>query len=453
MENLELSDTITAKNTEFDWFEVWYAVQFVRDLDQTAPTRFVLLGQPLVIWWDAQTQDWVVFEDRCPHRLAPLSEGRITEDGCLECPYHGWAFTEKGTCDRIPFDQENGTANESPRAQVRTYPTKVAQDILFVYPGTPEKAAQQPLPLVPPLEQHQEQWTKIDVFRDVPYDVVTLLENVLDTSHVSFTHHPRVGKRENAKEFVLEVSEIEQSGFTGFWEEGPRRGQLGSQKTTFVAPNLMWHDIEESPFGQVMTVVYATPIDKGKSRALIRLPFRFKSPFPRFAFKLTPRWYAHLNQMGILEDDQIFLHLQERAIADSPQSYAKTCYLPTRSDRFVLAYRQWVETYGEPFPHQDFPPAETNREILLERYQSHTEHCSSCRTALKRVQGLQKISAILIVFLLIALPITIGYHLPMWGVVLLAGLLLLLTGTTWQLQKLAKGFIQGEYPPSRNINN
>jgi len=33
-----------------------------------------------------------------PHRLAPLSEGRVNAAGLLDCPYHGWAFAGSGTC-------------------------------------------------------------------------------------------------------------------------------------------------------------------------------------------------------------------------------------------------------------------------------------------------------------------------------------------------------------------
>ncbi|MGK7928102.1 MAG: Rieske 2Fe-2S domain-containing protein [Spirulina sp.] len=435
----------------FDWSEVWYAVHFERDLDRVKPTRFVLLGQPLVIWWQEKTRQWVVFRDRCPHRLAPLSEGRITEDGCLECPYHGWAFTETGACDRIPFQEEKGKSHLHPRATVSTYPARVVQGILFVYPGNPENAADRPIPIVPPLDKNSEQWTMVDVFRDIPYDALTLLENVLDPSHVSFTHHPRVGNRANAKEFLLEVSAVERSGFTGFWEEGPRRGKLGPQKTTFVAPNLMWNDIAESPFGQVMTVVYATPIEKGKCRALVRLPFRFKSAFPRLVFKVTPRWYSHLNQMSILEDDQIFLHLQERELANSGESHARAFYLPTRSDRFVVAYRQWVETYGEPFPHSPFTPAETNREILLERYYSHTQHCQSCKTALKRIHNLRILAAIALLFSAVVLPFAIGYRLPLWGSLAIAGLIPILAALWWKLGQLEGRFLEGEYPPTRNV--
>ena len=40
--------------------------------------------------------------DRCPHRRMPLSLGRITDDGLIQCGYHGWSFNGTGTCERIP---------------------------------------------------------------------------------------------------------------------------------------------------------------------------------------------------------------------------------------------------------------------------------------------------------------------------------------------------------------
>ncbi|MBV5260502.1 Rieske 2Fe-2S domain-containing protein [Synechococcus moorigangaii CMS01] len=436
----------------FDWHEAWYPIHFVQDLDKTKPTRFVLLGEPLVIWWQPKTQQWRVFSDVCPHRLAPLSEGRVV-DGCLECPYHGWQFAETGACTKIPFQAPEGQAHHSPRAKVKTYASCVKQGLLFVYGGDRHQAEKKPVPIVPQLEQYPGEWVMADVFRDIPYDATTLLENVLDTSHVAFTHHPRVGNRKNAKEFILEVSQIEKTGFTGNWEEGPRRGTLGPQKTTFLAPAAMWHDIADSPFGQVMTVVYAVPTEKGKCRALVRLPFRFKSAIPRLAFKLTPRWFSHLNQMGILEDDQIFLHLQERELAKSAQNYAKTCYLPTSSDLFVLAYRQWLERYGEPFPDQDFPPTESRQSQLLERYHSHTKNCASCTQALTWLQQGKKGIIVLGFLLWLGLPAVLFYTLPIWSIGAIAFGIILLGGAWWQLNRLEHRFFVGEYPPARNYRD
>ncbi len=46
-----------------------------------------LLGKSLVVWADSKGA-WHCFEDVCPHRLAPLSEGRVEGDS-LMCSYHG----------------------------------------------------------------------------------------------------------------------------------------------------------------------------------------------------------------------------------------------------------------------------------------------------------------------------------------------------------------------------
>lgn len=106
----------------FDRTQAWYPVHYLKDLDHSQPTQFTLLGRDIVIWWDKVADCWRVFDDQCPHRLAPLSQGRIAEDGLLECPYHGWAFTGEGTCDRIPQQTEDSTAQTSKRACVTALP-------------------------------------------------------------------------------------------------------------------------------------------------------------------------------------------------------------------------------------------------------------------------------------------------------------------------------------------
>ena len=56
-------------------------------MDKLRPYPVTLLGQEYVIWWDAPAASWRVAQDRCPHRLAPLSEGRVGADGSLSCSY------------------------------------------------------------------------------------------------------------------------------------------------------------------------------------------------------------------------------------------------------------------------------------------------------------------------------------------------------------------------------
>ena len=438
----------------FDWQEAWYPVFYVKDLEKTKLATFTLLERDLVIWWDEQASCWRAFDDQCPHRLAPLSQGRIAEDGLLECPYHGWAFSGSGDCQRIPQQPEGGTAETSRRACVASLPTTVEQGMLFVYAGDPTRADRVPVPIVEPLEESPEKWVCMDMFRDLPYDALTLLENVLDSSHVPFTHHRSVSKREYASPVELEVLDSDRQGFRGFWQDGPRKGTLGSQNTRFIAPSLMWHDLTAKQLGRTMTVVYATPIRKGECRVFARFPFQFASKLPEFFIKIAPQWYSHLGQNGVLEDDQIFLHHQERYLEarGGGAEFSRAFYLPTKADRFVFELRQWVETYqADPFPGQTLPPALPD-EVLLDRYHSHTKHCKSCRVALSRIQAIRTTCAIAAIALWASFPVlwAAGINLPLWGAIALSGTVLGLGTAWWRLGRLVRQFYEGRTVPPRN---
>ena len=271
------ADGAVLERWEHHWQQRWYPVACLRDLDPARPSAFTLLEADLVLWYDRAAQRWRAFADACPHRLVPLSDGRLNDAGELECPYHGWSFNGAGHCTAIPQAEPAAaaTACASPRSRCRSYATATGQGLLFVFAGDPERATAVPLPLVPPLEEPG--WLVQDTFRDLPMDALTLLENVLDVSHVPFTHHRTVGRRENAAPVVAEITGAGPEGFTALWPEGPRRGRLGSQATTFAAPALMWHDLTAKGFGRILTVVYATPIRPGECRLFARFPFQFSS--------------------------------------------------------------------------------------------------------------------------------------------------------------------------------
>lgn len=439
--------------TRFDWKEAWYPISYLADLDPATLTSFTLMERDLVIWWDRQAQSWRVFDDRCPHRLAPLSQGRIAEDGLLECPYHGWAFAGDGQCDRIPQQSADAMAHQSKRACVDSLPTATRQGMLFVYAGQPENAQKVTVPIVDALDESPNEWVCLSTFRDLPYDALTLLENVLDSSHLPFTHHKSVGNRANAAPVDLEVVESDRQGFRGVWEEGPRRGTLGRQDTTFIAPGLMWHDLTSKQFGRTLAVVYATPIRKGECRLFAIFPFKFSSKIPAFFIKLTPRWYSHTSQNAILEDDQIFLHRQERYLENQGGSpnFAKAFYLPTKADRFVAELRQWVNQYqADPFWGKKLTPA-LSEEQLLDRYHSHTKSCASCRTALAKIQQIKTVCVGAGAIGLATIPI-----LPFWINTPLAAVIssvtIAVSGLIWiALDRLEKRFSQGQTTAPRNL--
>lgn len=430
------------------WQQRWYPVAYLDDLDRRQPTPFTLLGTDLVLWHEPVSGLWRAFADVCPHRLVPLSDGRINGRGELECPYHGWSFGGDGRCTLIPqaTDEQQQTACASSRARCQSFATAEAQGLLFVFAGDVAAASAVPLPLVPPLEEPG--WLVQGIVRDLPMDALTVLENVLDVSHVPFTHHLTVGRRVNAAPVVAELTGFGPEGFTALWREGPRKGRLGSQHTTFVGPCLMWHDLSAKGFGRIMTVVYATPIRPGECRIVVRFPFQFSSPIPRLLVGLRPRWLQHIGNNTVLEDDQIFLHWQERALAarGGSQGLEQACFLPTSSDVYVRALYRWVrEVAGVPFPGQTLPPRQLN-EPLLERWNAHTRHCRACSGALRRIRQLRPLLLVAMTAVLLAAA---------WSVVLpqKLSLVALLIGGGWllgQFNRWERQLLQGEGQPPRN---
>jgi phenylpropionate dioxygenase-like ring-hydroxylating dioxygenase large terminal subunit len=125
-------------NTErFEWLDQWYPLAPVCDLDPAAPHGKTVLGLDVVAWYDRGAGEWRVFEDSCPHRLAPLSEGRVDGKGRLQCVYHGWCFDGAGACKFIPQAPTLGPpVHRNGRARVKPYPCVVQNKILWFYPST-----------------------------------------------------------------------------------------------------------------------------------------------------------------------------------------------------------------------------------------------------------------------------------------------------------------------------
>lgn len=74
-EKEEIEDEFNDENSssKFSWRDHWYPVSLIEDLNPLLPTPFQLLGREIVLWYDKSISQWVAFDDKCPHRLAPLS--------------------------------------------------------------------------------------------------------------------------------------------------------------------------------------------------------------------------------------------------------------------------------------------------------------------------------------------------------------------------------------------
>lgn len=156
----------------------WTPVCADADLGE-APLAARALGVDLVLW--RQGTAVAAFDDRCPHRGARLSLGRVVGD-TLQCAYHGWCFGGDGACRRIP-----ALPGFSPPAGhgASAWQVAAAHGLLWV--------ARDPVAPQPPA------LADVPARRVVcgPYVVETsaprVIENFLDTSHFAFVHEGWLG--------------------------------------------------------------------------------------------------------------------------------------------------------------------------------------------------------------------------------------------------------------------
>src|SRR4051812_7281458 len=83
----------------------WYPALHSEALPAGKPLGFKILGETLVAWRDRAGKPNVV-RDKCPHRAAKFSAGRVL-GGDLQCAWHGLRFNGEGKCTMIPWEAAN----------------------------------------------------------------------------------------------------------------------------------------------------------------------------------------------------------------------------------------------------------------------------------------------------------------------------------------------------------
>ncbi|CAM9115130.1 unnamed protein product [Ectocarpus fasciculatus] len=424
----------TARTGEvFNWNKQWYPVLAADHVDPGRAHAVQLLGKNLVVWRNKEGR-WSGFDDRCPHRAAPLTEGRIEDDGSLLCAYHAWRFDADGKCLNIPQSDRGGKDEARPKACAKVYPTQVAQDMIWVWaengPDAGLESALTPPHLIPELDDEQG-LASGRVFRqgvqhtDLAYGWDIMIENFVDPAHVPCAHHGIAGDRyKDARPINVEPDEewpvTATSGFRFKFDDELTSTQ---NQLTFVPPCLVL--VENSDYaGTLKMTLYGIPTKPGWSRLVGRQAYVHKyAPKSKEAKALHkenkrlgnkpsellktaritskfPQWLMHASSGLFLYQDMAFLHHQEKTLASvgydgtSASSYANAVYTPAPADRAVMAVRKWIAKHGSGGPAWDkdcdttLPEREHNREALFDFYEGHTKTCSTCMRALKNVNRL-----------------------------------------------------------------
>ncbi|KAJ9541433.1 hypothetical protein OSB04_027939 [Centaurea solstitialis] len=453
------------ENEKFDWLSQWYAIMPVCDLDKRVPHGKKVMGVDVVVWWDKNDDEWKVFDDSCPHRLAPLSEGRIDQWGRLQCVYHGWCFGGSGDCKLIPQAPRDGPPLHTfQKACVAVYPSTVQNGIVWFWPNTDPQykdiLTKKKPPYIPELDDPS--FTRQMFTRDIPYGYEILTENLMDPAHVPYAHYGimRGLDREGGRPLEINVNKIDKDGFTasqsnGQWNfippclfygrvtmgGGSDNGSAASGGTTKVK-------VPEKPPRSVLLIFICMPVSPGNSRLIFISPRNFGVWIDR----LVSRWMYHIGQNLIIDSDLYLLHVEEKKVLEAGlENWQKACFVPTKADANVVAFRKWLKKYsdgqvqwGNKFDGS-LPPTPP-REVLLDRYWSHVVNCSSCNAAYK---GLNAIEVSLQVFSLASVAIVAATKQGMISVAarntLVVAAVLCFVGSKWLSHFIYKTFRYHDY--------
>lgn len=158
----------------------WYAAAWGEEIGRSLLPR-TLLEEPLVFF---RREDGTVaaMQDRCPHRIVPLSMGRLIGDD-VECLYHGMRFNSQGRCVANP----NGTGIIPPAARVQSYRVEERHNVVWIWMGDQNLADPGQIPdlhwMVEP-----DRYAETHGATKLPAGYMLVVDNLMDLRHVVFLH-------------------------------------------------------------------------------------------------------------------------------------------------------------------------------------------------------------------------------------------------------------------------
>lgn len=166
----------------------WYVLGWAKEINDKLD-RITIMGDPIVVFRTTEG-NVIALEDRCPHKLLPLSKGRIV-DNTIQCGYHGMTFDQTGQCVRIPGQ------NTIPKtACVKSYPVHQEHDIVWIWMGEANRADIAKIFKLAEFDNPKWKAHQGDALY-LKSNYLNVAENLVDPAHVSFVHPTTLGNSES----------------------------------------------------------------------------------------------------------------------------------------------------------------------------------------------------------------------------------------------------------------
>ena len=373
--------------------EAWTPIGSVYNLPSISNIK---IADKEYVIWRKERYELVVQDNVCKHRLAPLSEGRITGN-CIECGYHGWKYNDKGKCINIP--QEDKFIENKEGYSIANYKTKVTGDILWAC-----------------LDNKIDKIDKIDTdevlmnsdvpyIREVPYSWNYLLENFFDPAHIPFAHHGMQSYRNDASSIPINLEKFNKDelviSFKDVTAGNKRHGKIvykapyiyklykqKSYKTQSDKTQSYKTQSDKDDWENDLTIL-CVPITAGRSRVFMCYDKRKQPKFMKDGMsesKMTEskmRKNAHVMSNKFFNTDDYLVHKQE---INHRKGYKYN--MPTESDEGIRILNRWLKRYYPDWIYSNSASAKTNarknlielsKEEALDNYNNHIKNCKDCK--------------------------------------------------------------------------
>jgi 5,5'-dehydrodivanillate O-demethylase oxygenase subunit len=165
----------------------WHPIAVAAELTAEKPTKFVrILGENLVLFRTTNGRLGLL-EDRCAHRGASLSYGRVEERG-IACAYHGWLYGLDGDCLECPAEPAGSNFHRT--VKQKAYPVQEHLNLVWAYMGP------SPAPVLTRFDTlfRRDGHRKIIVHPQLDCNWFQAMENSVDPAHLQILHQEFYGR-------------------------------------------------------------------------------------------------------------------------------------------------------------------------------------------------------------------------------------------------------------------
>lgn len=327
---------------------IWYVAAWAHDVSCEQPIGRTIAGEPIVLFRQ-NSGDPVALTDRCPHRHAPLSMGRIEGD-TIRCMYHGLKFGTDGQCLHVP-----GTTAIPPGASARAFPCIERFNWIWVWTGAPEMADPALIPDVFGVDFAE--WTMRSGTFEYAADYQLINDNLCDLSHLDFVHEKTLRAATNVSwsDEAPRITTLENGLFIERWyADQPGRGDSGQTvdlwtRYHYLLPGLFLQKVSIYPGGTARASNYTqpaippifdridqqavTPIEDGRARYLYAVGFPAAATNPA----MMDAMFAGID--AAFAEDKAMIEAQQRVWDKTPPG-TPMAFIP--QDRAPAAFRRLI---------------------------------------------------------------------------------------------------------------